>query len=133
MLYHLRLNAKTRKKSFSLVSLRNLSKLALSNTQRRVPPMMNSLPEDILQNPILSSRFPVNTKYAVARVDDVDTEVMLLDFADKILITVSQGGRLAQWVSLSQPATRFYFRSNGGTRFKYLSRSCPSKMRLITM
>ncbi len=44
--------------------------------------------------------FPAKSKRALGPVKNVQTEVESLSFADKIMITVSQGGRLAQWVSL---------------------------------
>ena len=50
--------------------------------------------DDIRQEP-----FPAPSKQAVGLVDGVETEVTRTDFSDKIMITFSQGGRLAQWVS----------------------------------
>ena len=44
--------------------------------------------------------FPAKSKRGVGTVNGVQTEVESLSFSDKIMITVSQGGRLAQWVSL---------------------------------
>jgi len=43
-------------------------------------------------------RFPAKSKQAAGLVNGTQTEVSSVFFADKILITVSQGGRLAQWV-----------------------------------
>jgi proteasome assembly chaperone 3 len=43
--------------------------------------------------------FPASSKKTVGTVNGVSTEIETLSFADKIMITVSQGGRLAQWVS----------------------------------
>lgn len=43
--------------------------------------------------------FPAPSKQAVGTVNGAPTEVESLSFSDKIMITVSQGGRLAQWVS----------------------------------
>jgi hypothetical protein len=42
--------------------------------------------------------FPAATKHAEGMVGDVMTNVMSVSFADKILVTISQKGRLAQWV-----------------------------------
>ena len=50
--------------------------------------------DDIRQEP-----FPAPSKQAVGLVDEIETEVTRTDFSDKIMITFSQGGRLAQWVS----------------------------------
>ena len=44
--------------------------------------------------------FPAKSKRGAGAVNGVQTEVESLSFSDKIMITVSQGGRLAQWVSL---------------------------------
>lgn len=46
------------------------------------------------------SPFPVKSKQAAGLVNGTETDVSCLNFADKILITVSQGGRLSQWVCL---------------------------------
>lgn len=43
--------------------------------------------------------FPATTKQAAGMVKGVRTEVMTISFADKIVITIVQGGRLAQWAS----------------------------------
>ncbi|KAF2462290.1 hypothetical protein BDY21DRAFT_383251 [Lineolata rhizophorae] len=42
--------------------------------------------------------FPARTRTAAGDVDGIPTCVMAVDFADKILVTISQSGRLAQWV-----------------------------------
>ncbi|KAL8743991.1 MAG: hypothetical protein Q9190_003711 [Brigantiaea leucoxantha] len=44
------------------------------------------------------SSFPAVTKQAAGYVDGVPTDVMSMFFADKIMVTVTQGGRLAQWI-----------------------------------
>lgn len=45
--------------------------------------------------------FPVPSRRAAGVVDGVATEAASLSFSDKILVTISQGGRLSQWVSAS--------------------------------
>lgn len=45
--------------------------------------------------------FPARTKQAAGIVSGVRTEVTSVHFTDKILLTISQEGRLAQWVSFS--------------------------------
>ena len=45
-----------------------------------------------------SSPFPAAAKQATGLVNGVQTDVSSVYFADKILITISQGGRLSQWV-----------------------------------
>ncbi|KAA8911112.1 hypothetical protein FN846DRAFT_897764 [Sphaerosporella brunnea] len=41
--------------------------------------------------------YPATTKRAAGFVNGLPTDAMVLGFADKILITVTQEGRLAQW------------------------------------
>ena len=43
--------------------------------------------------------FPARSRQATGKVDSLQTEITRLDFSDKIMITISQGGRLSQWVS----------------------------------
>ncbi|KAK4155489.1 hypothetical protein C8A00DRAFT_13521 [Chaetomidium leptoderma] len=51
--------------------------------------------------------FPAPSKRTVGTINGVPTEVESLSFSDKIMITVSQGGRLAQWIQvpLSAPSS----------------------------
>jgi proteasome assembly chaperone 3 len=42
--------------------------------------------------------FPVRSREASGSVKGIPTEVTILDFADKILLTISQEGSLSQWV-----------------------------------
>jgi hypothetical protein len=44
------------------------------------------------------SRFPAATKQSAGLVGGTQTDVSSVYFADKIIITISQGGRLSQWV-----------------------------------
>ncbi|KAJ9139261.1 hypothetical protein NKR19_g7520 [Coniochaeta hoffmannii] len=50
--------------------------------------------------------FPAPSKHANGLVNGVETEVSSISFSDKIVVTVSQDGRLAQWVQvpLSAPS-----------------------------
>lgn len=57
--------------------------------------------EDLsLSGGIEAGPFPAKSKQATGLVNGTQTEVSSVFFADKILITVSQGGRLSQWVRL---------------------------------
>ncbi|KAI9655113.1 MAG: hypothetical protein M1821_005596 [Bathelium mastoideum] len=47
---------------------------------------------------VIAEPFPAHTKTAAGEVNGIHTEVMSVYFTDKILITISQGGRLAHWV-----------------------------------
>lgn len=42
--------------------------------------------------------FPAPTRQVAGEVNGVKTDVMSMSFADKIMITITQNGRLAQWV-----------------------------------
>ena len=42
--------------------------------------------------------YPAKTKQAAGLVNGVLTDVMSMFFADKIMVTITQEGRLAQWV-----------------------------------
>ena len=46
--------------------------------------------------------FPARTKLAAGEVAGIKTDVALVSFADKMMITITQGGRLAQWVGGSR-------------------------------
>lgn len=47
---------------------------------------------------IVDAPYPISTKQAAGDVAGVMTNVMVLGFADKVVITIVQDGRLAQWV-----------------------------------
>lgn len=42
--------------------------------------------------------FPSRSREVSGLVNGIDTEITSTSFADKILITISQEGRLSQWV-----------------------------------
>ncbi len=42
--------------------------------------------------------FPAPSKQASGTIDGIATEAAAVRFADKILLTISQDGRLSQWV-----------------------------------
>lgn len=43
--------------------------------------------------------FPAPSKQANGLIDGVETEAMVMHFSDKIMVTLSQEGRLSQWVN----------------------------------
>lgn len=47
---------------------------------------------------ILESPFPASTKQSACLIDGIHTDCSVISFADKIVITLTQQGRLAQWV-----------------------------------
>lgn len=44
-------------------------------------------------------KFPASYRRTSGPVNGVETEITLTNFSDRILVTISQGGRLSQWVS----------------------------------
>ncbi|EAA31960.1 hypothetical protein GE21DRAFT_7381 [Neurospora crassa] len=48
--------------------------------------------------------FPSPSRQATGLVNGVETEVSSMNFSDKIMVTISQGGRLAQWVQVQLAA-----------------------------
>lgn len=49
-------------------------------------------------NETMDLPYPATTKQAAGLVNGVPTEVTTISFADKIMVTITQDGRLAQWV-----------------------------------
>ncbi|KAL1896563.1 hypothetical protein Sste5346_004597 [Sporothrix stenoceras] len=58
------------------------------------------------QGPVHGAPYPAKTRTATGAVNNVPTEVEVSYFRDKILVLVSQSGRLAQWIQvpLSAPS-----------------------------
>lgn len=53
--------------------------------------------------------FPAPTRQAAREINGIKTDVMSISFADKIMLTITQNGRLAQWVCLGfMVASRLY-------------------------
>ncbi|KAI1191086.1 hypothetical protein F5B17DRAFT_365617 [Nemania serpens] len=55
---------------------------------------------------VIDEPFPAASRHATGRIDGVSTEATALFFADRILITLCQEGRLSQWIQvpLSAPS-----------------------------
>ncbi|APA15229.1 hypothetical protein SS1G_08846 [Sclerotinia sclerotiorum 1980 UF-70] len=49
---------------------------------------------------VYPSPFPARSKTASAMISGVPTDVSCMYFADRILVTISQGGRLGQWIQI---------------------------------
>ncbi|KAI8943507.1 hypothetical protein NX059_001508 [Plenodomus lindquistii] len=47
---------------------------------------------------VTRAAYPARTRTASATIQGMDTTVTSVDFADKLLVTVTQNGRLAHWV-----------------------------------
>ncbi|KAI2608864.1 uncharacterized protein GGS25DRAFT_293809 [Hypoxylon fragiforme] len=58
---------------------------------------------------VVEQPFPAQSKSTIGPIDDIPTEASVLYFSDKILVTLSQEGRLSQWIqiplSAPSPAT----------------------------
>ena len=54
--------------------------------------------ESIMEETSFDLPYPAPTKQAAAEINRVKTDIMLMSFSDKIMITITQEGRLAQWV-----------------------------------
>lgn len=46
----------------------------------------------------IPTSYPARNKQASGLIEGIPTEVSSIQFADKIMVTITQGGRLAQWV-----------------------------------
>jgi proteasome assembly chaperone 3 len=55
--------------------------------------------EDLNLGGLDNAPFPAPVKQAAGLVKGIQTDVSSIYFADKIMITISQAGRLSQWVS----------------------------------
>jgi hypothetical protein len=55
--------------------------------------------------------YPAQTKHAATRIDGILTEVLAIFFSDRIMISITQEGRLAQWVS--EYGCKSVFRADG--------------------
>lgn len=59
------------------------------------------MPSDSQPIPDVSApTYPAITKQASGMVDGIPTDATCVQFADRIMMTVSQGGLLAQWVGI---------------------------------
>ena len=54
--------------------------------------------EDSIQDSMNNLPFPAGTRQVAGMVDGVKTDIMVMTFSDKIMVTISQEGRLAHWV-----------------------------------
>ncbi|KKA27047.1 hypothetical protein TD95_002470 [Thielaviopsis punctulata] len=59
---------------------------------------------DLLQDPV-DTPFPAKSRAVVASVHGIPTEACVRVFTDKIMLTLSQDGRLAQWIQVPIRAT----------------------------
>lgn len=65
-------------------------------------------PDQVIPAPAgLELPYPAQTRQAAGLIDGVQTDVLLVSFADKVVVTITQNGRLAQWVRLSTSLAGF--------------------------
>lgn len=57
----------------------------------------------------IAAGYPATTKKAAGLVKGIHTDVAVVGFADKLLITITQEGRLAQWVQAFLFCSLFLF------------------------
>ncbi|KAF4635573.1 hypothetical protein G7Y89_g2520 [Cudoniella acicularis] len=65
-----------------------------------IPTIPDGLQDLELGSGVMPDRFPATTKQVAGLVNGIQTDLSSLYFADKILITISQAGRLAQWIQV---------------------------------
>ncbi|KAL9041962.1 MAG: hypothetical protein Q9180_000927 [Flavoplaca navasiana] len=65
-------------------------------------PIEPSIPPSITMP---STSYPATTRQAAGYIDGIFTDVMSTSFSDKIMITITQKGRLAQWIHVPLDVT----------------------------
>ncbi|KAL8708714.1 MAG: hypothetical protein Q9220_006439 [cf. Caloplaca sp. 1 TL-2023] len=63
-------------------------------------PITSTSLADVLQVP-----YPASTKQAAAYIDGVLTDATSTSFTDKLMVTITQNGRLAQWIHVPLDAS----------------------------
>jgi hypothetical protein len=63
-----------------------------------LPYSLTSLEVTVAEMDQRQEAFPAPSKHATGLVNGVETEVSSTSFSDKIMVTISQDGRLPQWV-----------------------------------
>jgi proteasome assembly chaperone 3 len=64
---------------------------------------LSAMTEDIYAlsiSGIQQEPFPAKTKQAAGLIGGTETDISSISFSDKIMVTISQAGRLSQWVSI---------------------------------
>jgi proteasome assembly chaperone 3 len=56
--------------------------------------------EDVNDQEPTTGSFPAATKQVAGEINGVKTDITSISFSDKLMITITQNGRLAQWVLL---------------------------------
>ena len=75
----------------------------MPNQVARMPQPIPSESSGQLPPAATSVAYPAQTKQITAVIDGIETETSCTYFSDKIVVTISQEGRLAQWVSMLTP------------------------------
>lgn len=71
---------------------------AYSRPERDTPTDAASMASNSRAPDSALASYPATTRQAAGVVDGIPTEVTSVMFADKIMVTITQEGRLAQWV-----------------------------------
>jgi len=112
----------------SLVNQRRFDFSIVFNTMS-VPNISGDLQNMDIGGGVKPSPFPASTKHAAGLVNGQETDVSSIYFSDKIMITISQAGRLSQWVGVSL----FYNGIRADSmlyRYKYL---CPQLLQPLSI
>jgi hypothetical protein len=80
-------------------------------------------PISMAEGNVKEEPFPAPSRREAGLVDGIETEITKTNFSDKIMITLSQGGRLAQWVGAWAWFYYLKFAADIMSRSKSLSRS----------
>jgi len=83
---------------FDLTRKKTLWITSIMNTTNILQQISNSISEIPSAVPAVESLYPALFRQASSTINGIPTEVQLMSFTDRILITISQNGRLAQWV-----------------------------------
>lgn len=67
--------------------------------------------------PITPTPYPATTKSETVTIGGISTTATSISFADKIMITISQHGRLAHWVYSSSPHYYLYYYLHNYTHY----------------
>lgn len=80
----------------SSINQQNARKQLIANMS--LPTVVSDMQGLGISENVTKSPFPAATKQASGTVNGTSTAVSSMYFSDKILITISQAGRLSQWV-----------------------------------
>lgn len=68
-------------------------------------PQVPTTPE--MEDAQVTLPYPAATRQTAGEVNGVLTDVMVMSFSDKVMITITQQGRLAQWVCYASSLSNY--------------------------